>query len=158
MSDSETASRVKNSQSKSFRKLNPHLFPGQNAGGEDDEEHDHIAALTAKKKRIRQSSKPLLNKLESEFSERLKTRWPGTATWIHAQAVRLRLANGLTYSPDFFAIQPNTSPTAFEVKGKYAFEDSIVKLKVAASSYPFVKFILVWKDEQGQWQEQHVLP
>src|SRR5678816_4127385 len=58
MSDSETAARIKNSQSKSFRKMNPHLFGEAgsnyashdlNGGGEDDAEHDHIAALTAKR-------------------------------------------------------------------------------------------------------------
>lgn len=164
--------QIKNSESASFKKRNPHIFaptlpdncgPIQNIGGEDDEELEYIAALTAKpkpkKKRIRQSVKPLLNRLEAEFLRKLEKTLPSAITKLYSQSVRLRLANGLTYTPDFFVFHRHGSPWAYEVKGKHAWDDAIVKIKCAATTYPYITFYMVWKDKQsGQWQEQHVLP
>ena len=159
MSDSEAASRVKNSQSKSFRKLNPHLFGSDKApvmlnhGGEDDEEHDHIAALTAlkKKKRIRQSTAPEMNKLESEWFHHIHH------LGARPQAIKLKLARSVFYKPDFFSAR---ALTAWEVKGLKGknIDRGKLALKVAATAWPEIKFILVWKNADGQWQEQHVLP
>lgn len=159
---SETVERVKNSQSKSFRKLNPHLFGTDSApvilnhGGEDDEEHDHITALAnaekigKPKKRIRQSDKPLLNKTESEFQRILLLSNPEAV----AQSIRFKLSTGLHYTPDFFSL---AKLTAWEVKGKHAWEDSLVKLRMAAKVWTSVKWFLVWK-ENGSWQSQLVVP
>ena len=163
MSDSEAAARIKNSQSKSFRKLNPHLFPSPKEfndtliakiGGEDDVEHDHIAALMAKpavKKRIRQSEKPVMNKLETEWYSLFAT------ADTRPQAIKFKVARSAFYKPDFF------SPllrTAWEVKGLKGknIDRGKLALKCAATAWPEIKFILVWKDEQGIWQEQQVLP
>lgn len=165
MSDSETAARVKNSQSKSFRKLNPHLFtltedqlPKYNPayggdGGEDDAEHDHIAALTAKPKakRIRQSTAPEMNKLESEWFHHIHH------LGARPQAIKLKLARSVFYKPDFFSAR---TLTAWEVKGLKGknIDRGKLALKVAATAWPEIKFILVWKDANGMWQKQHVLP
>lgn len=104
-------------------------------------------------KRIRQDSKPLMNKLEMQFwRERLEQRYP----LAKPQAIRFKLGNGIWYKPDFvdFSIQP---VTAWEVKGPHAFRGGFENLKVAASAYPFVRWILVWK-ESGEWRQQEVLP
>lgn len=104
--------------------------------------------------RIRQSEIKL-NALEREFQLVLKTDWR-TLSHVRAQAIRFRLANGVSYTPDFTAIDSD-GQFAFEVKGEKAWDDSIVKLKVAASTYPEIRWVLVWKDAGG-WKSQIVNP
>jgi hypothetical protein len=135
--------------SSSFKALNQHLF-------------GPVAAPTASTspeapakppKRIRQSSKPLMNKLETEFHAELCSRFPDVP--IRCQAMTLRLANGLRYTPDFVVF--NHWLAAYEVKGPWIDGDSVPKLKMAAAMFPDVGFWLVWKDA-GKWQYQQVLP
>ncbi len=124
-----------------FQKLNPHLF------GE--------ASRNAKpNKIIRQSSKPLMNKLETEFLSQL--RQFGWKT-ILCQAVKLRLGNGVWYTPDFitYGDDQDYGLVVWEVKGAHIWEDSIVKIKVAASQYPFAQWRLAHK-ERGMWEYQIV--
>lgn len=116
-----------------------------------------------KAKRIRQSSKPLLNKLETEFFNRIKDKYPNFPP-VRPQAKTYRLCNGVRYSPDFTASSwpyddNMAKETAWEVKGKKAFDGSLEKLKMAAHEYPEIRWLLVWKDKNtGEWQEQVVLP
>lgn len=111
-------------------------------------------------KRIRQSSKGL-NKLESEQFEWLK-KWHPYAV-IRPHALTFVLANGVRYTPDFTSpgvrleSDDTLLPTAWEVKGKHAWDDAIVKLKVAASVFPEYRWILVSKPD-GVWREQVILP
>lgn len=117
-----------------------------------------IANLAVKTKRIRQSAKPLMNRLEQEYYERLKQNI--SLDLIHCQAITLKLANGLRYTPDFFVFQDeriDSRTNAYEVKGKWVDGDSFPKLKMAAAVYKEVKFYLVWKQD-GVWTEQIVLP
>lgn len=104
-------------------------------------------------KRIRQSSKPLMNGLEKDYLLQLICGIPPSK--IKAQAVTLKLANGLRYTPDFFAFHDGKI-MAWEVKGAFAYEDSIVKLKVAAVAWPEIQFTLAWK-KGGVWKEQRIL-
>lgn len=142
------------SDSQSFKKRNPHLFkfsefpetltgpPEQYAKGS--------------KKRIRQSAKPLLNRLEEEYLSELSK---GSSRPAYAQAIRFRLGNGIWYKPDFVIFNYANRTLAYEIKGPHAFRGGFENLKVAASLYPAVKFILVWKDNAtGKWIEQEVLP
>jgi len=104
-------------------------------------------------KRIRQESKPLLNKLETDFwKEFLEFRYPKA----RAQALRFKLGNGIHYKPDFvdLSVQP---VKAWEVKGPHAFRGGFENLKVAAHQYPEVRWILVWQQD-GEWKQQEVLP
>lgn len=113
------------------------------------------------KKRVRQDGRPLLNKLETEFYDQLLAAGPNKL--IRAQAMRYKLANGVWYKPDFTCANwrisdGETGPVAWEVKGPRAFRGGFENLKVAATRYPEVRWLLVWKDQSGQWQEQHILP
>jgi hypothetical protein len=108
---------------------------------------------TGHAKRIRQNTKPLMNKLETEYFEHLQV-CRSEYTILHIQAVTFKLANGVRYTPDFFIVNP---PMAFEVKGKWVDGDSFPKLKMAASVYPEISWRLAWKKD-GVWQEQIVLP
>src|SRR6185369_15972416 len=67
-------------------------------------------------KRVRQSSKPLMNKLETEFYERICNLFPN----VRCQAKRYRLGNGVWYKPDFTISGCGFTETAWEVKGPYA--------------------------------------
>jgi hypothetical protein len=121
----------------------------------------------AKKKRIRQSSKPLMNKLESQWYEQLKMVFPQEINRIRVQAFRVKLASGTWYKPDFFLMRdPGVTVNydfpskdrviAWEVKGPHAFRGGKEFLKIAAYQYPEIKFVLVWK-ENGQWVTQEIL-
>ena len=105
-------------------------------------------------RRVRQSSKPLMNGLETRFYQKLlKSHDPKT---IHCQAIKLRLANGLTFLPDFIVFSKD-GVLAWETKGKWIDGDSIPKLKMAASVYRSIHFVLAW-EQDGLWVEQTVLP
>ena len=109
--------------------------------------------------RIRQAKEPKLNKLEREALEWLKRVY--TVYQLEPHAIRLQLANGCNYTPDIIGRPvglPDEKLRAWEVKGKHAWDDSIVKLKVAASTWPQIQFTLIWKDGEGTWQQQEVLP
>jgi hypothetical protein len=105
------------------------------------------------KKRIRQDTKPLLNKLEQDYYDQcLKC----ISAYVTKQAIRFRLANGLWYKSDFVVWWPR-GPQAIEVKGPYAYRGGFENLKMAATSYPFIEWALVWK-EGDDWRSQVVLP
>ena len=106
------------------------------------------------RKRIRQDGKPLMNKLEQEFKEYHERR---TGHELIPQSIRFRLANGLWYKPDFVQRCPVMGSSCFEVKGPHAYRGGFENLKMAAHQYQWIKWILVWK-ENGEWQEQVVLP
>lgn len=108
------------------------------------------------KKRVRQDSKPLMNKLEAEFYQTI--RWDDDICDLNIQAVRFRLGNGIWYKPDFTAYHSKTDrQTAWEVKGPHIFRGGIENLKVAASLRKDMDWILVWK-ESGVWQTQRINP
>jgi hypothetical protein len=107
-----------------------------------------------KDKRIRQSSKEIMNGLERAFYIHASSALhPGCK--IHFNAIRLRLANGHHYTPDFFVEEG--SGVIYETKGPKAFRGGFENLKVAASMYQMFKFKLVWKDN-GNWMMQEILP
>ena len=113
-------------------------------------------------KRVRQSSRPLMNKLETEWFVQLNLKFfPGQ---IAAQALKFRLGNGIWYKPDFIVFgdtfngPSEYNAVAYEVKGPHSFRGGMENLKVAAGLYRKISWRLVWKDENGQWREQEILP
>lgn len=109
------------------------------------------------RRRIRQNPKSKLNQTEARALAWLKDTFPSFAFKDHA--LRLELANGCQYTPDLIRLPetPWLCLYAYEVKGKHAWDDSIVKLKVAAREWPGIRFYLLW-EEAGCWQSQEVLP
>lgn len=157
--------------SRDFQLRNPHLFKNPDY---DSPSARDVSFMTAEgtfksKPRIRQSKKPLLNKLEQRvfhyLSEHVKEK-------ILVQAVTFRLANGVRYTPDLFCFCEGrfkplpmqqwiaAAAIAWEVKGKWFTDDAIVKLKLFASLYPNITVILV--SESGNiaspWTFEPVLP
>lgn len=122
-------------------------------------------AAEPQKKRIRQNSAGL-NKTEQAFLDYLKRIYViEPAGEIMSQKITLQIANGCRYTPDFIVkldaeVQEGEADGvtlyAYEVKG-FMRDDAAVKLKVAASLYPWIKFHLVSKGKCGTWNVQEVL-
>ena len=130
--------------SESMRRLNPGLFATVD-----------FAQAPAVKHRLRQQRGGKLNKTEAAFGEHLRRLFPGAA--VHEQAITLRLANGCRYSPDVVVVeQPGSLVRAYEVKGHMR-DDAAVKLKVAATAYPWISFYLVTQ-RGGTWEIDRVFP
>lgn len=149
---------IPQSVSESTRKRNPALYPTHGAVP--------IAEAKPMERRLRQSSKPKTNKLENDFYETIKSFRPNFPP-IRIQAKRYLLGNGIWYKPDFtcsdypkyIGESGPSKETAWEVKGPHAFRGGYENLKVAASTYPEIRFILVWRDKQtGGWTQQEILP
>lgn len=149
--------------SASFRKLNAHLLEAGRANRSVIEKAQGEAP-----KRIRQNSAGL-NKTEQAFSGHLRQSAMANdetaVTVLPPQAITLRLGNGVRYTPDFVTVEDEPledaagyaqTLRAYEVKG-FMRDDAAVKLKVAASAYPWIKFHLVTKAGNG-WDIQEVLP
>lgn len=142
--------------SESTRRRNPHLYDVQQM-------NKGLAGLAEKiysdmnkpKKRLRQDSKPSMNKLEREFFAYITRLHPTVK--FHVQAVTFKLANGLRYTPDFTGLI-NGQQMAYETKGVWVDGDSFPKLKMAATVFTDTKFVLCWKDKtSGAWQFQEIL-
>lgn len=121
----------------------------------DSLKQDLARVCPTPKKRIRQSSKPLMNKLEQEFFDKIRLEHPDCAPYIRPQSMRFRLANGLWFKPDI-TCSWGLSSRAWEVKGPHSFRGGFENLKMAATTYPEWIWSLVWK-ENGEWLEQVVL-
>lgn len=101
--------------------------------------------------RLRQRQGPKLNKTETAFLEWLCARYDPKD--IRAQAVTLVIGNGVRYTVDFTNLRAGL---AWETKGHMR-DDASVKIKVAASLYPEIKFHLVTRDA-GAWSIQEMVP
>lgn len=102
-----------------------------------------------------------LNKTERRFLEYLKfTQGKGT---IGIQTITLKLAHDCRYTPDFWTwYSPDRMQSEvlrfYEVKGAFIREDSIIKLKTAATQFPMFSFFLCqWKDQAWTIKEVRAL-
>jgi hypothetical protein len=99
------------------------------------------------------SNEPAMNGLETAFWECLQR---GPYRDVYTFPFNLRLAGRTFYKIDFGAvIEDGHTWDLFEVKGGHAWDDAIVKLKVAAERYPAFRFYLV-KRPKKTWTMQHV--
>lgn len=107
---------------------------------------------------IRQSGRQM-NKTEARFEqEHLKPLIYSAELFAYDyEAVTLRLANGCRYTPDFWAISNKGVTIYYEIKARgNVQDDSVVKLKVAASKYVNCEFYLCAWDRHG-WTIERVL-
>lgn len=141
------------------RRHNERVLRGKSEPGGTCTEPKGLPVVHRPAQRIRQGE-PTMNKLEQQWAAVL------TADEFHWRfgAMRFRLANGAWYKPDFTSV-PNRwddfhSLYAWEVKGPKQARWSRrgeLTIKVAATLYAEIRFVLVWK-ENGQWIEQVVEP
>lgn len=93
-----------------------------------------------------------MNKTESAYDQHLWVlRHAGDVLWHKFEGIKLRLADNTFYTSDFAVLPRDGVLELHEVKG-YWEEDSKVKIKVAASLYPF-RFIAVKKKGSG-WERE----
>lgn len=101
-------------------------------------------------------AKGRMNKTEQAYSELLAARkHDGSILWFKFEAVKLRLADSTFFTPDFIVLSQDGIVEFHEVKG-FMLDDANVKLKVAASSFPFV-FFLIRKAKGGTWTTKRIL-
>lgn len=159
MSKNKISERAIGSASDDTRRLNPHLFGSDSAANELRKSYlKNVAIVIAPaKKRIRQDSKPLMNKLEMAWLSVLKTTYPDAI--IHSQEWRVKIGNGAWFKVDHCAFVDGVW-TAWECKGPKEGKNvarGTLALKCATTAFPEVKWILVWK-ESGVWRQQILLP
>jgi hypothetical protein len=93
-----------------------------------------------------------MNRTEAAYDTYLRgQQQAGEILWFKFEALKLRLADSTFYTPDFMVLMPSREIEVREVKG-YWQDDARVKIKVAASIYPF-KFIAVTK-RKGGWERE----
>lgn len=95
-----------------------------------------------------------MNKLEAAWATELdsqKNQGVILAYWF--EGIKLRLAKNTFLTPDFVVQLPDGQLEVHEVKG-FMQDDAAVKLKVAASLYPFT-FKLI-KRQKKQWSVEPV--
>jgi hypothetical protein len=118
-----------------------------------------VATEVAKPKRVIRQSRKKPNKTEARFEIDYLKLWMATGFIADYgfEAVTLRLANGLRYTPDWWTVNSAGQTTFYEVKGGYIREDAIAKLKMAATQFRNYTFLLcVWS--KGEWFIEQVLP
>ena len=95
-----------------------------------------------------------MNKLEGSYAQRLELeRVAGIWQWWAFEPLKLRLAAGAWYTPDFAMLDPGGHLVIHETKGHWR-EAAMVRIKVAAELYPFFRFIAVTKQRKrdgGAW-------
>ena len=82
-----------------------------------------------------------MNKTEARYDEHLWQIRGTVIAWHKFEGVKLRLADNTFYTPDFAVMLMSGELEMHETKGHWQ-DDAKVKIKVAASLYPF-RFIAV---------------
>lgn len=101
----------------------------------------------------RQPRKTGMNRLEARFSMVLEAqRREGLILWWGFEAMKLRLAARTHYTPDFMVVTAEGEIVFYETKGFWR-DDARVKIKVAAETYPFFRFVGV-TNKGRQWQHE----
>jgi hypothetical protein len=91
-----------------------------------------------------------MNKLERAYAEHLEGERGHSVVWWAFEAIRLRLADRTTYTPDFLVQRISGALQCHETKGGFIRDDAIVKLKVAAAQFP-MQFFMVKRAKSGWW-------
>ena len=130
------------------------LDPPPKAGARVDlvaAKRDPLASMRA----LGRLPKGQMNKTEAAYAARLDAlRSLGEVLWFRFEGLKLRLADNTFYDTDFVVMVASGQLEVHEVKG-FMTDDANVKLKVAASQYPFV-FRLVRKAKGGNWDIREV--
>lgn len=92
---------------------------------------------------IRERKKRGMNGLERAFAQHLEFRkQAGELVWWGFEPIRIRLADGTFYKPDFVTVDANGRTEVWETKGFFR-EAAKVRIRVAAENFPWPFFIVV---------------
>ena len=90
-----------------------------------------------------------MNKIETSYAAYLETLTKaGEILWYQFEPIKLKLAKGSYYKPDFLVVTKDGFLEIHEVKGFWR-EAARVRIKVAAAIYPF-NFLAIQRD-RGHW-------
>lgn len=115
-----------------------------------------LAPIATKKPRAKRgtgavSQRKAMNRWEREYAQRLRElQMAGEVLWFAYEKVKLKLADGTHYTPDFLVVTKAMRIEFREVKG-FLRDDAAVKFKVAAELFPHFRFVMVTKDG-GAWR------
>lgn len=85
-----------------------------------------------------------LNKTERLYAAGLETRKrTGAIRDYTIQAMTFVLGPDLRFTPDFVVIESDGTLTAVDTKGTFVREDAIIKLKVAAATFPWIRWKMI---------------
>lgn len=113
----------------------------------------HATACRLPKKGCSYHTEGVPNGLESDYAAYLDTlMYAGKIVFWKFEKIRLTLADRTTYMPDFFVVMADGTPEFHETKG-FRRDDAMVKIKVAAHSFPCFIFREVQRKER-QWVYQ----
>lgn len=152
--------------SDAVRKLNPGLFGGPGLTGKEPLSVEHQRLMGKPLPAIKESlivppaGPRYRSKWEAQFHEVLKARFHGPNTYVEHEPMRLKIGRKAYYKPDFLTVNPYNILTFWEVKGMWR-EAARVRIKVAASKYPWARFIAVVKQKKkdgGGWKEEAFQP
>lgn len=107
---------------------------------------------------IRVPRRGRLNKTEAAYELELRARkMAGEVRWYGFECVKLRLADGAWYTPDFLVVLADGSIEAHETKGHMR-EAAAVRIKVAREMHPWLTVVIVKAQSQrGGGFDKHVL-
>lgn len=95
-----------------------------------------------------------MNGLEREYDAYLwLLRHSGEVLWHKYEGIKLRLAEKCFLTVDFAVLPKSGVIELHETKGGWFRDDAKVKLRVAASLYPF-RFVLIRKAKDGAWKTE----
>jgi hypothetical protein len=95
-----------------------------------------------------------MNKTEAAYDAHLwQQHSVGAVLWHKFEGIKLRLADNTFLTVDFAVLPKSGVLEMHECKGGWFQDDAKVKVKVAASIYPF-RFIVVRKAKGGGWERE----
>lgn len=99
----------------------------------------------------------MMNKTEARYAAYLDAQMGVSVLWWRFEGIKLRLADSTFLTPDFAVMNADRVIELHEVKG-FMLDDANVKLKVAASQYPFTFFVVRArsKTDGGGWKIEAV--
>jgi hypothetical protein len=108
-----------------------------------------VTALATRMDRLTPKYK---SKWEPQYAEQLEMlRRAGEVLWYRYEGIRLRLADGALFSPDFAVVAKDGALEFHEVKGMWR-EAARVRWKLAKESFPFVfKLVTKGKGKTGRF-------
>ena len=94
-----------------------------------------------------------MNGLEAGYAGRLDAmKRAGKLILWKFEEIKLRMADGTFYTPDFFIMLPDGSVGFHETKGFWR-DDARAKIKIAAELYPMFFFVAVqWDAKAKEWK------
>lgn len=98
-----------------------------------------------------------LNQSEANYEAYLRALCQtGDILWFKFEGIRLILAQGCTYTPDFVVMLKDGTIELHEVKGSKALfrDDAKVKVKMAASLFPFRIKVVYPRRKMAGWDEE----